>query len=153
MTSSRDTRAARALLAHFNHELAGRLVNRLLRVEDKKAWQALSDAVLVLIPLAAKEKVWSQILDYAEKFGTQYVTTESFKKLADKCLSRCVEGWIEQAVNQVVKERAHMYVTGSIKNYENVQFLKTIPGKFQAYVDEAIRLHAKDLAIKSIPKN
>jgi hypothetical protein len=37
--SSRDTSAARALLAHYNSQIAGRRVRRLLKSTDEAAWK------------------------------------------------------------------------------------------------------------------
>jgi hypothetical protein len=141
-----DATAARALLAHFNHRLAGRLVRQLLKVENKEAWSRFSGAVLDLVPKAAEQAVWQQVLRYATEVGEEYVRGDLFRAKAKATIERRAETWLTTSFDQAVKAQVLKHVEVLVKQYDMQQFLKASAGKFQAYVDEELRRRAKESA-------
>ena len=147
---SKESVAARALLAHFNNQLAGRLVRRLLKNENKEAWQRLSDAVFDLIPTAAKEKLWFRVVQYVETEGARYIASEAFQKRAKALLDANTGRWLPQAEEQVIKEQVFNHVQRFIKAYDVTQYLKDGSGRFKALYDEETRRLAHAKAFESM---
>jgi hypothetical protein len=142
---SEETEAATALLAYFNRDLAKQLVERLLKNTSKAAWARLTTRVLDMVPEACKDTVWQLVVKHARHEGAKYVETAEFRQKAEESLKRNADYWIEQALAAAVKDLVVRHATNHVKNYEG-QYIKTIPGKFQAYVEEELRHLAKEKA-------
>jgi hypothetical protein len=147
--TTQDTRAARALLAHFNHQLAGRLVRRLLKVENKEAWKRLQSAVFDLLPKAAQDVVWPLVVRFAQTTASEFVDSEEFRKRALAFLDTHAERWTREAVERAIIEQANRNVAGMLKQYDVQQFLKSANGRFQAFVELELKRLATEQATKA----
>jgi hypothetical protein len=126
--------------------MANKLVRRMLQVEDKEMWKRFTAAVLELLPKAASEHMWKHVGAYAESKGAAYVGSAVFRAKADHYFENNADRWLQEASNRAVGETAHRIVVDLLKKYDIQQYLKTLPGRFQALVDEELHRLAQETA-------
>jgi hypothetical protein len=146
---SHDTVAARALLAHFNSQLADRLVRRVLKVHDKEAGQRLADAILDQIPIVAGQKVYHNVLNFVTEATPRYLESRAFQEKSKARLEPNIDQWMRDESERKIRDLASQHASTVIKSWNNQEFLKTLTGRFQALVEEGIRKLAEDKALET----
>lgn len=139
-------RAASALVAYFNYDLATKLVDRVLSEKSKVAMQKLADAVLDLLPRAAQGVLWTQVRAFCELKGSQHVASEAFQKTVVDYIARQTNSWMEEVVDKTVREAAARIVREKLKPYDMQQYLKEFPGRFKVEFERNIAELAKEVA-------
>lgn len=110
-----DAKAARALLAYFNHDLAKQLVARVLKEKSSTAWQTLADCILAMLPKAAGEKAWLQVVAWVDRQASAYIASAAFQTKAADYVRRACDGAVAQAMEQAAKERALVEVRKALQ--------------------------------------
>lgn len=141
------TRAARALVAYFDHKLAARLAAHVLKNTSVERTKAFADAVLALVPKACTEVLYQRVKACVDAAGAAYCDGPAFRKAVDSWVAGSSEKWATEEVEQVVKERVRRHVEHAVKNdYESYQAVKNAPGKFQATFDAELGRLAREAA-------
>jgi hypothetical protein len=148
MPTKSDARTARALLAVFNHDMAGRLVRRILAEKSGAAWQRLADAVLELLPKAANEKVWPLVAAYAEREAATYIASPAFRAKVEAMIKQHADAWASEAVERAVQERALAEVrkiAAGMPGHDQ----RTLQGRLQALVGIELERVAREKAAQA----
>ncbi len=142
-----EAQTAKALLAYFNQQMVSRIVRRVLKNKSPTAWRILSDAILDLIPDAVRDKTWSEVLKYVQEESQRFMATAGFASSVQEYVSASANKWIEDAISKVIAEKAKETVKGALLQYDMKVFLKTIPGRLQAAIEQEI---AKEAVLAAI---
>lgn len=136
-----DERAARALLAYFNHDLAGKLLDKVISKSQPAAQRRLADAILELFPKALQETrtFWGILVERVEKQVAHHVQTDAFKDALETYVVSTMSQWLAQAVQEATKAQAIAEVRQFLHRQDGSALLKTIPGRLHAAIEQAIR--------------
>lgn len=146
MTASRDITAARALLAYFNRALALKLARHVLRESNATARKRLADAVLDQLPKVLGEQLFPIVDKFVRERGQAYVSGASFAKKVEEYIASSADRWCREALDTAARERATTAVRTHVESYMTREFLKTIPGRFQALVEQEVERRVKTAA-------
>lgn len=141
-----EASAAKALLAHFNRELAATLVRRILKEKSQDAWKKLTDQILLLVPKAAESQTWNQVSQFVAAQSEIYIRSEPFKAIVDKTIKQRATAWAEEAVNRQLEVKAREYVAACFRSVEMSMYVKSISGRFQLEVEKELTRRAKEAA-------
>ncbi len=142
--------ASRALVAHFDYELAKLLVAHVLKTGSAEAKKKLSNAVLLLVPEAAKQNVWARVLAWTEDAGAKYVASPAFQKKAQDTVEQNANYWIDQASRAAVQGRVTSVVNSHLANRDLKSMTDQIPGLLRAAIDKEVERVARETVAKKL---
>lgn len=145
-----DAIATAALVKYFNHELAERLVERILKVKSTEAWRRLTESVLGMLPKAAEQSLWSAVNQYATSKGREIIASKEFAERAERFLAANLEDWMREAVERAVRETAHSHVGAVVKRQDVSQAIRELPTRFKVELEKATAEVAREAALKEL---
>lgn len=143
---SRESTAARALLAHFNSQLAGRIARRVLKEVSPEAKKRMANAIFDLIPKVSSEVFWKKVLAAVEMEGALHVASAAFKAKVQRQVEADADRWILPAIEAAVKDRIVNAVKASVAGHAMKTYTDAIPGRFQAALEREIERVAREKA-------
>ena len=136
--------ASRALVGYFNHRLAERLAEYVLKHSSPGFQKRFSESVLNLVPDVCKIVLWNALVERVKQKSEAYLGSATFQKQVDSCVERNANAWLAQAVEIAMKEKAALHVKDYLRGYDGQALVKTIPGRMQVAVEQAIAAAAKE---------
>ena len=146
MTKASTTKAARALVAYFTHDLATQLARRVLKEKSTEAWKNLADCILAQVPKAVGDRVWPTVVRYVDSATVQYMATEAYKAKVAEVVKANADAWIRQAVDQVIKTKANDAAQKAMSHYSLTDYVKGLAAKYQGLVDAELGSLARSRA-------
>jgi len=143
---TRESTAARALVAHFNQELASRLVRRILKEKSEVAWNLLANRVLELIPSAAREVLWGRVCKYVEREGESYIDSDKYRSVVAKLVEQHANVWAGELIQRSLLSLAQERVRKLMNSYDMSPFLKGLQGRLQLEIEKEISRVALEVA-------
>jgi hypothetical protein len=140
---TKETYAARALLAYHNFGLARRLARKVFLEATPEAKKKVAAAIMELVPEAVRGTTWPQVQAFVLKVGHEYVASPGFAAKAQRIIDANVDRWLGEAIDGAISNKARAMVETYLKTYDGSQFVKTIPGRVQAAVEAEIKLAAQ----------
>lgn len=143
---SKETQAARALLAYFNRPLITRLVKLVLNESSPEVRKKVANEIInELVPKATNE-AYNAVLEKVNEFSARYLAGETFRKKMEEFVAHNLIRWMESVLEAKIVERARAEVERYTKTLDGSSFLKTLPGRFQAAAEAEIQRRAKEAA-------
>lgn len=140
---TKETHAARALLAYHNFGLARRLARKVFLEATPEAKKRVAAAILDLIPEAVRSSTYNQVQAYVLDAGHAYVSSKTFATKAQHLIEVNADRWLRETIDTVILNKAKQVVEQYTKTYDGSQFIKTISGRFQAAVEAEVKIMAE----------
>lgn len=140
---------SRALLAHYNRQVASRLVRHVLKESSPAARVKVADTILGMIPEALKDRLWQELVSRVEPIVVAYTSSQAFQDKLQKRVATQGDSWIDSAVEQHVKIKAQQAVDQHLRSYQGGQSTKMIPVMYQAQVQAEIAKRAAEEVARS----
>lgn len=113
-----DSSAAAALLAHFNYQLAERLVERLLKEKSSSVWKGLANAVIrgvaEYLPEAMKTVLWPRLERAVSDRVTIHCSSAEFDKRVTEAVDGYVATWLHGAMDKALEAAARQQVVTAV---------------------------------------
>lgn len=142
---SKETTAARALLAHFNSQLAGRLARRVLKEVSPEARRKLANEIVNMVPKACSDSVWQPVLKFVSDRGAAYVATPGYAAKVQRCVEQNADSWISDAVHATIKEKVTYVVRQAVDKLSRA-YMDAVPCQFQSALEQGIKRVARERA-------
>ena len=144
---TREDRAARALLAYFNHSMVSRIVRRVMKDAEPDVRDRFARAMLDRIPKALDDAhLHGKIVEDAERRVIAYLGAAKWKTRVESIININADRWASGIVEQLIKDRARDEIARMMKSWEMQTFMKGVLGRLQAAIEEQIRLNSEAVA-------